>query len=290
MRFKTEGHINVPGGRVWYKIVGEKTNKLPIIVLHGGPGYPHNYLKSIENLSDERQVIFYDQLGCGKSDHPTDTKFWTVERFVAELTEVVKTLKLEQYHVLGQSWGAALAGAFALQKPKGLVSLIFNDPYLSTHVWMQDAKRLIRLLPEDKQRSIEKYKKDVIETKEYKEAKLDYYKMFVRGYKRTPLEVIESRTGNNNDIYNFMWGPAEFLVTGTLKNFDLTPRLSEIKVPVLLVCGRFDEATPQALKYFKNLLSNADIKIFEKSAHNPHLTEKEEYIKTLRAFLQKIES
>ena len=290
MKFKMEGHINVPGGMVWYKIVGEKTNKLPIIVLHGGPGYPHNYLKPIENLSDERQVIFYDQLGCGKSDRPIDTKLWTVERFVAELAEIIKILKLEQYHILGQSWGAALAGAFALQKPKGLISLIFADPYLSTPVWMKDAKRLTELLSKDKQRSIEKHKKDGIETKEYKEAKRDYYKMFIRGYKRTPAEVIKSRIGTNNDIYNFMWGPTEFLATGTLKNFDLTPRLSEIKVSVLLVCGRFDEATPQALKHFKNLLFDADIKIFEKSAHSPHLTEKEEYIKTLRIFLRKVES
>ena len=290
MKFKMEGHINVPGGMVWYKIVGEKTNKLPIIVLHGGPGYPHNYLKPIENLSGERQVIFYDQLGCGKSDRPIDTKLWTVERFVAELAEIIKILKLEQYHILGQSWGAALAGAFALQKPKGLISLIFADPYLSTPVWMKDAKRLTELLSKDKQRSIEKHKKDGIETKEYKEAKRDYYKMFIRGYKRTPAEVIKSRIGTNNDIYNFMWGPTEFLATGTLKNFDLTPRLSEIKVSVLLVCGRFDEATPQALKHFKNLLFDADIKIFEKSAHSPHLTEKEEYIKTLRIFLRKVES
>src|SRR6266498_302131 len=107
-----EGHISVPGGKVWYKIVG-KRKAVPLIVIHGGPGYPHFYLKPLEDLSNEREVIFYDQLGCGNSACPDNKNLWTVERFVDELETVITTLALEQYHILGQSWGAALAISYA---------------------------------------------------------------------------------------------------------------------------------------------------------------------------------
>src|SRR5262245_3865959 len=67
-----EGFINVDGGKVWYRVAGYG-NKTPILVLHGGPGAPSYYLKPLIALGTDRKVIFYDQLGCGKSDHSVDT-------------------------------------------------------------------------------------------------------------------------------------------------------------------------------------------------------------------------
>jgi len=127
----TEGIIDVPGGNVWYEIVGDE-KAIPLIVLHGGPGYPHESLEPLKGLSDERNIIFYDQLGCGNSKRTTDKKLWTVEHFVEELQLVVSSLKLKKYHILGHSWGAALAVSYALTKPRGLQSLILADPYIST--------------------------------------------------------------------------------------------------------------------------------------------------------------
>lgn len=134
---KKEGFITAPGGKIWYQVVG-KQSRAPLIVVHGGPGYPHDYLQPLDSLSDQRQIVFYDQLGCGKSDKPTDKKLWTVQRFIEELAEVVKSLKFQQYCLLGHSWGASLASGFALQKPKGLTGLILADPYLSTPIWLKD--------------------------------------------------------------------------------------------------------------------------------------------------------
>lgn len=153
-----EGYVNVDGGRVWYKVVGQK-GKTPLVVVHGGPGYPHDYLEPLGALGDEREVIFYDQLGCGKSDRPDDAptqrdgaedrrddagarsgtaedrrddiRLWTIDRYVRELQELVRFLNFEEYHMLGQSWGAALAASFALTQPLGLKKLILSDPYLS---------------------------------------------------------------------------------------------------------------------------------------------------------------
>jgi proline iminopeptidase len=128
-------------------------------------------------------------------------------------------------------------------------------------------------MPINIQKALNTYKINK-ETEEYKFAKKMFYNQFVRGYKKSPLGIVKSRAGENNDIYNFMWGPEEFLLNGSLKNFDLSPKLPEITIPVLLLAGRFDEATPEAVKYFQKLLPNSEVVIFERSAHFPHLTER----------------
>jgi pimeloyl-ACP methyl ester carboxylesterase len=65
----TEGYIEVPGGRVWYRIAGTDRPGIPVLCLHGGPGMPHDYLEPLEDLASSRPVIFYDQLGCGRFPH-----------------------------------------------------------------------------------------------------------------------------------------------------------------------------------------------------------------------------
>ena len=283
---KSEGFIPVEGGNIWYKVIGEPKN-IPLILLHGGPGYPHDYLEPLEDLATDRQIVFYDQLGCGNSDKTTDPALWTVEQFVKELQQIIGALKLEKYHILGHSWGSALAVAFALTKPKGLISLIFSDPYISTPRWAKDAERLIGLLPQDMQKAL---KSDVEESEEYKRASKEYYARFVRGIDPYPEACERADKKMNRDLYNYMWGPKEFQSTGTLLDFDPTPRFSEITIPVLLLCGRYDEATPETSKYFQSLLPNAQLKVFEDSAHFPFWNKREEYMQTVQSFLQEVES
>ena len=281
-----EGYIEVTGGKVWYKIVGNEKG-IPLIVLHGGPGHPHDSLEPLEDLKNEREIIFYDQLGCGNSERPDNINLWTVERFVEELGQIIKSLKLDKFHLYGHSWGSGLAASFALTQPKGLISLILADPHLSSHLWKKDAKRLIKQLPKNAQQVLKKHNDSkVLNSQQFKNASNEYYNRFVHRLDRTPEAINRARKKCNNDIYTYMWGPTEFATTGTLKNFDVTARLSEITIPVLLICGRFDEATPETTKYYKGLFPNARMKIFENSAHLPHWTDRKDLIKTVRKFLQ----
>ena len=97
-----EGYIEVPGGKVWYRAVApesDPTGATPLLCLHGGPGFTHYYLEPLEALAEHRRVIFYDQLGCGRSDRPDDVTLWTVDRFVAELAQVRAALGLERLHL-----------------------------------------------------------------------------------------------------------------------------------------------------------------------------------------------
>ena len=85
-----EDFISFHGYKTWYRIVGtqEEEGKLPLLCLHGGPGTPHDYLEPLEAIAATgRRVIFYDQLGCGNSDHPHDPSLWEIELFVEEVVK-----------------------------------------------------------------------------------------------------------------------------------------------------------------------------------------------------------
>src|SRR5512138_3298537 len=122
-----EGYIPFHGYRTWYRIAGDRADrsKLPLLCLHGGPGMAHDYLEPLEALAETgRQVIFYDQVGCGKSDHPHDPSLWEIKLFVEEVDAVRKFLALDQIHLFGQSWGGFLAQEYMFTEPGGVKSLI----------------------------------------------------------------------------------------------------------------------------------------------------------------------
>src|SRR5262249_739850 len=118
-----EGFVEVPGGRIWYRIVGGGT-RTPLLVLPGGPGAARSSLNPLAALPEERPVIVYDQLGAGRSDKPTDVTLWRVERFIEELRRLRVALALDEIHLLGHSWGTMLAADYMLTKPAGVRSLI----------------------------------------------------------------------------------------------------------------------------------------------------------------------
>ncbi|MGH6718533.1 MAG: alpha/beta fold hydrolase, partial [Alphaproteobacteria bacterium] len=102
------GHIPVAGGRVWYRLDGSRhlgSPRAPLIVVHGGPGLSHFYLLTLCALADERPVVFYDQLDCGKADRPDDPANWTVARNVDEPGRVWRAFGFERAFLLGHSNG-----------------------------------------------------------------------------------------------------------------------------------------------------------------------------------------
>lgn len=288
---RKEGFIEVPGGRVWYNLLGgEHCEKTPLIVLHGGPGNTHDPLQSVLHaLADERPVIFYDQLGSGYSDRPADDSLWTTERFVDELMAIREALDLRELHILGHSWGTMLAAAYLVdRKPAGVKSVIFSSPCLSAARWKEDADRLLAQLPTDVQETIARHEAaGTTDDPAYQEAMKAYYKRHVCRIDPLPAVMAESRPRGNQEIYLKMWGPSEFCPTGTLKTFDHTPRLHEIDIPALFVCGRYDEATPEATGYYQSLVPGAALHVFENSSHVSYLEESEAYLKTVRAFLRR---
>ncbi len=284
-----EGHIPVPGGRVWYKIVGSG-DTIPLLVLHGGPGFPHNYLKPLESLSDERPVVFYDQLGCGNSDRPEDPNLWHTERFVEELAKVRQSLNLEQVHILGHSWGSMLATDYALTQPEGIVSLILASPPLSIPRWLEDVGTYRKQLPADVQEVLDRNEiAGTTESEEYEEAVMEFYRIHLCRMDPWPEVLEQTLVGAGLQVYHTMWGPSEFFMTGNLADYDRTSRVGELVVPTLFTCGRYDEASPDATAWYQSLIPQAEIAIFENSSHMPHLEEMEFYLQVVQEFLNSID-
>jgi len=286
-----EGFLNVLGGPVWYRIIGTGT-ATPILLLHGGPGSCSCYLSALAALGNERPVVFYDQLGAGRSGRPTDMTLWHLDRFVDEVGAVRKQLGLTRIHLFGHSWGAALAIEHLLRKnTSGVVSLTLASPLLSTTRWISDTKLLRVKLPESIQKTLEQHEKEgTTNSDEYKKAAKDFTSrlMFHRGPK---LKLPECRGSSNNPVvYEHMWGPTEFYVTGNLLDFDVTNHLSELDLPVLFVVGRYDEARPETMVEFLKFIAGSRLEILEESAHNAMVEEPERYVQILREFLRSVDS
>ncbi len=281
-----EGFVPVTGGRVWYQIVGW-ANATPLLTLHGGPGYPHDYLEPLADLADERPVIFYDQLGCGRSDRPDDLSLWRIERFVEELAQVREALGLERVHILGHSWGTMLATDYVLTQPIGLERLILASPAISIPRWMQDARTYIKALPTQLQEVIKRHGSGgTADAVVYQEAEKEYSRRHFCRLDPRPEPMQRAGEGFSQVVYDTMWGQNEWTVSGNLKTYDRAERLREVEVPTLFTCGRFDEASPETTAYYQSRVPGAKLAIFEKSSHMPHFEEREAYLQVVRDFLR----
>jgi len=285
----TEGMIDVPGGRVWYRKLGSGPGT-PLIALHGGPGGTACRFEVLAPLARERPVIFYDQLGSGRSDHPTDTSLWRVDRFVAELAAVRQALGLTRVHLLGHSWGGALAAEYmAAAKPEGVESVIFSSPLIDTPRWIADADSLRAQLPAEIRRVLdEEEQKGTLDSPAYMAATDSFYARHVR---RLPV-VDEPRcagVASNDTIYRQMWGPTEFLSTGSLRTWTRAADLTRITQPTLFIAGEFDEARPGTLDEFRATMRDAQLVVIPGAAHAAMREKPVDYIEAVRAFLARVE-
>lgn len=285
----TEGMIEVPGGRVWYRKLGSGPGT-PLIALHGGPGGTACRFEVLAPLARERPVIFYDQLGSGRSDHPTDTSLWRVDRFVAELSAVRKALGLTRVHLLGHSWGGALAAEYmAAAKPEGVVSVIFSSPLIDTPRWIADADSLRAQLPVAIRQVLdEEEKKGTLDSPAYMAATDSFYARHVR---RLPVadEPRCAGVASNDTIYRQMWGPTEFLSTGSLRTWTRAADLKHITQPTLFIAGEFDEARPGTLDEFRGTMRDAQLVVIPGAAHAAMREKPTEYLEAVRAFLTRVE-
>lgn len=286
-----EGFLTVPGGKAWYRIVGNDRPGIPLVTLHGGPGAPHDYLEPLEGLADERPVIFYDQLGCGNSERPDDLALWNNGRFIDELLKVQEGLGLTKIHLMGQSWGTLLAGEYMLrEKPQHVCSLILSGPFFSASRWLADQQNYLTGLPEEIQtvvRQAEAMKE--FDSPAYQEAMRVFYSKHVCRLNPWPEAMNRTIEKMGVPVYLSMCGPSEFTMTGSLKNTELVNRLKEIKVPVLFTCGRYDEATPKTTAIYQQALPGSEMVVIEDASHEHHLEKPQEYLNLVRNFLRRIE-
>ena len=262
-----EGFIEITGGKVWYRTVGDG-DKTPILLLHGGPGVPSYYLEPLAALGEERPVIFLDQLGCGRSDRHVDTSLMTIEKHIEQLEQVRSALGLEAFYLYGHSWGTMLGMDYYLKHPDRVKGLILASPAISTTLWMKDAEQLIATLPDSIQTAIHtNVAQGTFDAPDYQAALLYYYQRYVARKLPWGPTLDSTFAAMNPDIYEFMWGPSEFTATGSLKTYDRTDQLKAVNVPTLFICGEYDEARPETTRYYQRLVPDATLAVIEEAAH-----------------------
>jgi L-proline amide hydrolase len=287
-----EGWLEHRGHRTWYRVVGEgEPGKDPLVCLHGGPGSTHHYFAPLERLAEEgRAVVVYDQLGCGRSDRPTDVD-WNVAVFLDELAALRTHFGLDRVHLLGTSWGGMLALEHALSGFGGLTSLVLSSTLASAEEWVAEAKRLRDELPADVIAVLDHHERaGTTDDPEYDRAMEAFdSRHFYRGGAMPP-ELERMMPERGRETYRAMWGPNEWTVTGALRDWDVRPRLHELDVPALVIRGRYDLSTESISHTLVRGLPNAREVVFEHSSHTPVLEETERYLDVVGGFLREAES
>ncbi len=286
-----EGYMPYLGYKTYYRIVGEKTgDKKPLVLLHGGPGSAHNYFEVLDRLAEEdgRQLIMYDQIGCGESYVENRPDLWTSKTWVEELIALREHLGLDEIHLLGQSWGGMLLLDYTCNyKPEGLKSLILSSTLPASWMWGIEQHRMIKELPKEMQDAIEKataindYSDPV-----YQAAEAEYMSRHCSGpvTEESP-ECLRRPVQKGGESYVVGWGPNEYTPMGTLKDYDVTEQLKDIKEPSLVINGGNDLCTPYIAKYMYDRIPNSRWELFRTSRHMCFVEENDKYVELMKEWL-----
>ena len=286
MSMNETGFVSSPAGDLYFECT-QGPGAVPLVCVHGGPGFTGYYLEPLFELSAVLPVVIYDQAGCGRSRQVCpERKLFTIDSFVEELEALRASQGFEKMHLLGHSFGGLIAGEYALKYPSKVASIIFASVSIDIPRWIADGERLISGLPLMQRMVLrEGLRTSQYHTPQFLSALAVYYQKHVYGFEIKPSSMIRAEAEADARTYQIVWGMNELAVTGLVKGYSMTQQLPNILNPSLCVCGRFDEATPEAHQFFASQLPNSRYHIFEHSAHHPQLTEREAFLEVVRNFL-----
>ncbi len=280
-----EGYVEVTGGKIWYRMVGSGPGT-PLIVVAGGPGLSHDYLRSLEALSDERPIVFYDQLGSGRSDHPADDQLWTPHRFAMEIDALRDHLELSSAFIFADDWGCVFGSEYLLLQPSGLRGAIFSGPIFSGQRYIADAEHLLDQLPRETRQTIRRHEHDLSTgASEYRDAYQKFFDRFIFSGWNKPSEWNASISKQSRDAYRVLHGSNQIEISGLLRTYDRLAEFDQIKAPVLMTCGQQGIVPPDTAALYLSKFHNARLVVFQQSAHMPIYQEHESFLGTIRAFL-----
>lgn len=286
-----EGYLPYLGYKTYYRIVGEKSEQQkPLILLHGGPGSTHNYFELFDTLAEDgRQLIMYDQLGCGLSPAEGRPDLWQAKTWVNELIALRQHLEIEECHILGQSWGGMLLIEYLCDhQPQGIQSVILSSTLPSAELWAQEQHRLIALMSESDQTAIKEAENSGnFNSPAYLTANETFMKRHSADQpNKNSAEPLRRTKVVGKEAYLTAWGPNEFTPNGTLKDWDYCDKLHTIKTPTLITSGTDDLSTPLIGKTMNETIPNSQWELFAKSRHMPFVDEQDRYLDILTNWLK----
>ena len=260
-----------------------------LLCANGGPGLSCEYLRTphLRMIEKGFKLVFWDQLGCGSSDHPEDPALWTIERYVQEAEQVRQGLGLGKVNLLGHSWGVWLAVEYALAFPENLKSLILANGECNIPHFLEELQKHRHALGAETVRMMQHHEAlGTLDHPEYQAAVtlLDY--RHVCRLSEWPQSLKNSFKTWNKGLFETMQGPNEFYYTGNMKEWSREDDLNRITVPVLAIGGLYDLTSPACISRTVNGLPDAKAVLLRDSSHMPFYEEPDSYFHHLYEFLQ----
>jgi proline iminopeptidase len=294
---KTGGNrlIRIDGKyNVWTRKVG--AGKIKVLLLHGGPGFSHDYMECFDDFLPKEgiEIYYYDQLGCGNSDVPADTSLWNTHRYIEEVEQVRKGLGLENFYIVGHSWGSMLAMEYLDKYQSQVKGVVLSNMTASIKDYVDYTAILKTKLFTD--RDLAAYdsldRRKAYGSPQYTALLMD--KLYTQVICRLPLDkwpepLTRGFKKANQTIYLQMQGVDEFHVTGNFKNWDFWSRLPNIKIPALVLGGMYDEMNPESMKKEGRLLPNSRTYLCPQGSHMAMYDDQQPYFSTLISFLKEVD-
>lgn len=294
--------ISTPNGKfnVWTKRVGNNP-KIKVLLLHGGPGFTHEYLECFDSYFPKAGIeyYYYDQLGSYYSDQPSDTSLWNINRFVDEVEQVRKSLNLNNnnFYLFGHSWGGILAIEYALKYQDNIKGLIISNMMMSIPDYIKYAEDVLgpQLDPEVLTEIKEFEAKSDYNNPRYMELVITYY--YPEHILRMPPETWPdplNRTFKhmNPEVYVPMQGQSEFGVSGNakLKKWDRTSDLPKIIVPTLVIGARYDTMDPEHMRWIASQVQQGRYLYCPNGSHLAMYDDQKIYFNGLIQFINDVNS
>ncbi len=276
--------------KVWTKKMG--TGPLKVLLLHGGPGFTHQYLEAMESFLPEAgiEMYYYDQLGCGNSDIPDDLSLWDRPRYLEEVETVRLALGLENFVLYGQSWGGMLSIEYALKYQHNLRGLVISNMTAGIQSYLRRVKEIAQKLdPVTLAKLNELEAAEDYDSPEYQRIMMEeLYPMAICRCKPWPESVVRAFRDANLAIYNHMQGKSEFVVTGTFKDWERWDSLHKITVRTLTLGAAHDTMDPEDIKRMATLMPNATSAICPNGSHLAMWDDQQAYFAHLLGFLRSL--
>jgi proline iminopeptidase len=293
LRDQTSGFARVSGHRIYYESYGFD-DRGTVLVVPGGPGLDHQYLHSIADLAPlGYRVIFYDPLGCGRSEQPRNVAECSFRNSIEEVEGLWRALRASgPLNLLGHSYGGRVALEAAVQNPGLFASLVLFSPSVRLPE-VESIWNTARLPPKARAFLTRKNPKfeDIWES-----GPKDGYRCYREGYEIfTRLRVCRMKVPPQ-DLVHTMQHSSSKVATAIIRSEKAyygpsspaeTARLYErLKVPCLLTVGRYDQLSASSIRAMQRRIPRSRMVVFEHSSHLANWEERERFIETLDRFLR----
>jgi proline iminopeptidase len=260
----------------------------PLVVLHGGPGLDHHEFGDYLDPLTERgiRLLLVDLRSQGRSE-PTPPETWTLERMAQDVIMLARAMGLERYAVLGHSYGAFVALQNAVDYP-GMADRTVLSGGLASAKYLDVVEPNLRSFepaPLREQVVASWAREAEVRTQE------DVASLMHDQWPFHFADPFDPRIGDyERRTTGSLFAPEvlRWFATQTYGGIELEGRLGGVAQPVLVVAGRHDRTCPVAAsERMVELLPNAELRVFEQSAHMTFVEEPEAFLAAVGGFLSR---